>query len=210
MIRLASGTYPSTIVIPAVYLSYLCVVVALVFLPWPVLVDLSWWKRASIASLIYTGLAALSVYILVWAAPKLAVGQQTGMAIAPPLLFPVVVAVSILLFRPELAINPLFHLVYALLVALFFTGTDYFVRRGLTQSAVSDHNAEIFLNTLTHIDLPNCFACLFLGLFYILGSLLSAGHETDHMETFIAGALTFQLALANTAYLITHAQLDLW
>lgn len=114
MIRLASRTYPSTIVIPAVYLSYLCVVVALVFLPWPVLVDLSWWKRASIASLIYTGLAALSVYILVWAAPKLAVGQQTGMAIAPPLLFPVVVAVSILLFRPELAINPLFHLVYAL------------------------------------------------------------------------------------------------
>jgi len=39
-------------VIAGIYLGYLLFAIAMTFVPWGILADLDWWKRASIASII--------------------------------------------------------------------------------------------------------------------------------------------------------------
>jgi hypothetical protein len=170
---------------------------------------MKWWERASIASIFGTIILSLILFRFVYRSNNPGINQQRAMLISLYLIIPTIICLTIAFVNFNILTKMYFHLFYAEFAIIFLGFSDYELLQELNalHTEISNNNAEIFRNTILHVDLPLFFSCTLLILITI-GCQFSQVFHTE-MEIFVAGALTFEFAAANIASAINEARLKI-
>ncbi len=169
---------------------------------------LDWYKRVSLGSLYGLTYSGLFFLFFVWVVLLMNLRQLfdvvDGMLAMVTLGIPVAFFFGVAIPKPELALNIYFHLGYAIVAVSLFAVLNFRIYQKLNRTQ-HDRTAQVFRTTCTHLDLPSVFALtIVFALVALVHFSFVTGIKMSEVETFVAGALAFEIITLQTALSVTH------